>query len=1242
MMNDENNVIDTPFPESSENRVLTKHAIYDIKKQTELAIGGGMAVGLIGYPGSGKTSYLYSLQHGATSHASGQRKWCLKSWTSEGKGLTGRAGEQQPATKPNHFKIARICEVRRPSIPWVGQWPRKWKEGIGGRWKSLSIPEVAGELTKKIAEGQHGLDYQEVSEKYLQFLGRCDSILFLIGIDNIQTKNDLINPDLAISNAINGFQSIITKALSYRKDKHDIAVSILITKMDILKQHPSINRIILSSAKSQVYKLSLQRKYSWIQPHLLLSEPPDNKVQFEVNELASLNQAKGKLDFQQAIAADFLNCHAPTAAKLLGTFCNEPRVNVRFFLSKAYGADFKSAGVNIFPEITNIRSFMVYEPLEDALERSWTLRSNKRINRRLRSFLYLGIILLLVGPLLLGFLENSFHDSINQQMSLETITSNFTKIKLHPLFHLEQYFSQAKRVEQSQRLIELRQVLVQHSTPNDPEIIKIEDQAYALDPNAVVADISSVKYLRDIINKRGELLLVDYLKGTSQTAFSCNLTSAGVHSICDFLEKITKGNPPAGSDWLGFVARIMKVQKALFASPSDTFQIVCSDQRSALEHSLNRAVEKAKAINPTSFSNRTIDAAIFSGQILEAYELDDVANTQDRKVFKQAYSSPPDLLTGPIWVATPNGLSEDLAQQERLRAMDAWFATRQSIINAPTVGLSSNSTLEQLATALRECNSILQPVRQALFLALKFNRGTSQHDLVAGMESAIPLFNKLEQRDNIISTIQNRNISDLTAPSFRQDLLNSFPETFQSKVAWQKLSENCKDVQIDLTPLADIQKRIAIQLLTLRTEEQMKLGELKNAKICLDLRRDLGESGRTIVVDQSVLELIILIQKDPTDSKDFNNSIHLLVSSQDGLKKYCDICTRPLLGSKSVEKLLPIATTALAATMATNCDEIKQAWSKEIIEDLPSSQWSLMTSSELVSILNSFNQMGLSPTEALPKMLDDIQDQVINQNILDAQASNYKNKVKALWKASRKLDNNLDLGPISLSRLVIQLKLWFFENKNREQLNADLKGLRVLNFLSGVAVDSTSLKIIVDACIKHRDLIDKWNLLMVTPKQGARFWLSKTEWTWKDIERLPYFDHKRLVSLPNECDSSLHINYLGAKRLVDSVGLRLPTSEEFNAAWFNLDQSKIKLHPTASDLKITAALEKIGDISNEGIVGLEYGVSEWVSNGELKGHSNSFRDKTDLVSTDAILPKRYDLGFRPALDLFPKELQNFK
>ena len=752
-MNDENNVIHNTFPESSEIPVLSRNAIHDIKKETEQAIGGGMAVGLIGYPGSGKTSYLYSLQHGATSHASGQRKWCLKSWTAEGRGLTGRAGDKQPTTKSNHFKIATICEVRRPSFPWVGQWPRKWKEGIGGRWKNLSIPEVAGELTKKIAEGQHGLDY-EVSEKYLQFLGRCDSILFLIGIDNTPTSDGSINPDLAVSNAINGFQSIITKALSYRKDKHDVAVSILITKMDILKQHPSINMISLSSAKSQVYKLSLQRRYSWIQPHLQLSEPPDSKVQFEVNELASLNQAKGKLDFQQAIAADFLNCHAPTAAKLLGTFCNEPRVNVRFFLSKAYGADFKSAGVNIFPEITSIRSFMVYEPLEDALERSWTLRSNKRINRRLRRFLYLGLILLLAGPILLLFLENSFQDSVKQKMPLETIASNLKKIKLHPLFHLEQYFSQAKRVEQSQRLIELRQVLVQHSSPINPEVIKIEDQAYALDPNAVVVDGSSPKYLRDIISKRGELLLVDYLKGTIQTPFSCNLTSAGVHSICEFLDKFTKGNPPAGNDWPGFVVRINKVQKALVASANDSFQIVCSDHRSALEHSLEKVIKRAATINRASSPIPSIDSAIFSGQLLEAYEIDDFANNKGRNDLKQAYLSSQSLPTAPVWVETPIGLSEDLAQQERLRAMDDWFENRQSIINRITEVLKPGAGIIQLSTAIDECNKILKPVREIFLLALKSNQGTPQHDLILGMESANSLLKNFEQRDIAISKIQ--------------------------------------------------------------------------------------------------------------------------------------------------------------------------------------------------------------------------------------------------------------------------------------------------------------------------------------------------------------------------------------------------------------------------------------------------------------------------------------------------------
>lgn len=226
--------------------------------------------------------------------------------------------------------------------------------------------------------------------------------------------------------------------------------------------------------------------------------------------------------------------------------------------------------------------------------------------------------------------------------------------------------------------------------------------------------------------------------------------------------------------------------------------------------------------------------------------------------------------------------------------------------------------------------------------------------------------------------------------------LQPFQKKFQSKVSWQKLSSNCKEVQINFEKLALIQKRMGFYWILKRTEEQMKKGELVNAKVCLDLARDFGRGSQAVVVDESVLQLINLIQTTPPDLNNFKNSIQLLVSSQAGLIKFNEICTSLLLDSSSAEKLIPIAVTALAETTASNCDQIKNTWSKTVIDGLPSSRWSLMTSSELVSILKSFNQMGLSPTEALPKMLDDIQDQVINTNVLQAMSSDYKIKINAL------------------------------------------------------------------------------------------------------------------------------------------------------------------------------------------------------------------------------------------------------
>lgn len=227
------------------------------------------------------------------------------------------------------------------------------------------------------------------------------------------------------------------------------------------------------------------------------------------------------------------------------------------------------------------------------------------------------------------------------------------------------------------------------------------------------------------------------------------------------------------------------------------------------------------------------------------------------------------------------------------------------------------------------------------------------------------------------------------------------------------------------------------------------------------------------------------------------------------------------------------------------------------------------------------------------------------------------------------------MGPTSLPKLIGQLKNWFNLCKNGEQLKADPKGVRVIEFLSAVSGGSKKINTIVEACKKHRDLIVKWNLLKVTPnKIVSPFWLSKTEWTPKEINSfLP--DEKFQVHLINECDSSLHINYIQAKCFVEYVGLRLPTEIEFKSAYDRLDKQQITRNPKPAQLKQTAALDKVGDFSTDGIVGLELGVREYVLSGELMGKPNNPAPEGSLL-------KIWDLGVRPALDLYPMELNNLK
>ena len=467
-----------------------------IKKQLK-----GVGIGLVGYPNSGKTSYLYSLKVGAAAHARGDFKWELVETGPEFAELTGTASDRQIATPEGFFKIGRYCKIRRRLIQQLPIGPVSM----------LCVPEVSGEIPKAIAGGTVPPSWADTSERYLTYLGFCDVLMCLVGLDGGRdgANTTAMRPDAALASAFNGLERIVGETTRRRKSKSELGVTILVTKVDLLRDHPHLDVVSLPADQSSIAALVTKGKRAWLKETVFGAT--QDRVRFSVNALIGAKEAGGDLDLQEAIAADFLKCHAPRSAKLLAALCKRPGVSVRFYLSAPYGKKFKIQGADRMPTAEEIRPTMVFEPLVDALERAWAANAGRRLRGRLAAAAVFFLLLLLLGPLWLWKLEHAF-DATPASERWQALDGARSSIESHPLHWMEQGLSGDLRAEHASRLLELRKRMLMSEDAASPKVHALEDQILSLLPDAVIEQKNGRRmYLRDMKSYRDAAWLLNLL-----------------------------------------------------------------------------------------------------------------------------------------------------------------------------------------------------------------------------------------------------------------------------------------------------------------------------------------------------------------------------------------------------------------------------------------------------------------------------------------------------------------------------------------------------------------------------------------------------------------------------------------------------------------------------------------------------------------------------------------------------------
>lgn len=332
----------------------------------------GRSVALLGLPSSGKTSYLYALTH---TSARGRHRWIIGLHTKEFERLTGDPNERQEGTPVGEFRPARLFEMSRP---WLGALGLRRGPGPA---REVVIPEIAGETVERYALGRELKEAERTAVGKLKaYLHHSDEVLFLVGIDGAQGTGRLRpeSVEAAMLGSVKALRTVLKDMQDGRERDEPIFVSLLVTKRDRLRGTP-MDRVRLRSAESALARLARRPGFRWLASEGLVVDGGE-EVAFGINDVCGHARARHDLDVQEAAAADFLRCHAPRAAADLADLAAQPGISLRLLTIAPYGAQsLDASGAAVFPPVTKITPSLVFESLEDLVERRFRRQARTRI-----------------------------------------------------------------------------------------------------------------------------------------------------------------------------------------------------------------------------------------------------------------------------------------------------------------------------------------------------------------------------------------------------------------------------------------------------------------------------------------------------------------------------------------------------------------------------------------------------------------------------------------------------------------------------------------------------------------------------------------------------------------------------------------------------------------------------------------------------------------------------------------------
>lgn len=1254
------------------------------RQTSAVARGAVRRLGLIGFPNSGKTSWLYSLVYGHKHYrihrddagdAYGRRRWAMGGDEREFAAgvLRGTPEAPQQATESGVFRYSPFCQLKRLWIPGVPIGSRFW----------LEIPEISGETVRRIAEAGDVVGSEAASaEAYLDYLGSCETIVCFCGLDGDGVGPDgALSVDRALARPISGFGRLLTAALDRRKDKrHKIAVTVLLTKTDLLKRAATTDEVVLPRRSSSLGRIAADPRRSALAEELNASGSNDAQVRFRVNQLMRSKVAEGDLQIQECLAADFLRCHAPSAAQALAVLCGQEYLDVRFYLCAPYGKPSQNElGQGVFPSPDDLSPIMVYEPLENLLDRAWRARAGSRMLRRTLAAAILGFLLLVLGPLMLGKFESAFDRSISSAAPWRESESSLALVELHPLHHAEILVSESHRRSHAARLLDLRRRMLDGEVdPGDSRIVRIEREAFELHPDAPVEEFGVVQPLRAVVARRGRRALEEFLtiEGAPAPA-EVDLTGEEVVRIATSLAQIGPRNLSAAG-WADLWTRLQSLD-LIAPDAEEPIRVRASGNGELLRESLERLASLA-AVRRLLGDPDVMDSLPLQELAALAVSASrggdaDAVRAVDELLLKRL-SSRWEELVGSSAAESPRFAEFLDAAPEAIWLRDAYERHGREAISlwVDSIGRRVDAHVEEakregpegtvrpgLALAIESIDDM-----QRTMQSLDTERDRWIIDQVADDERE--MLSSLVRRQSLLDSLSG---SDALSPSLPESVRTQFATSDEEHLVVLS-GDDGRQVRVSFAGLAAFQRVVLGEILDSILLSRMRSGD-RTARIAFDsLRASQDPAAASSATDAALLltEGALLLTEElalPSPSETVIRGALARFASRPST-----IDPPETLGAggndrgqayeRAIVESLGRSTAfeRVAGWMAENADG---RLLRRILVDVPPEKWAELDAERIGSLFDSAVASGLDPILVGERLSSFLQTQALDQDGGSVLMRNTARQ-KLLQILERVMASP---GRQEVARVLGPTMRQLYERLESAKSKEDFTSggscgvvIELLEFLRAGGVRGPAFDEVLRLTTDHARKVTAWDLVIVAAPTRRPFWLGRFEWTRSDILDLrDTAEFKAAIKagdFPYGADGCLRRSgtaglgeqslYLTAgsqaKELVAAAGLRLPTRSEWREAFARPLNGNAAVPPSGKNVDKTdpKTLEALGDVQVDGVVGLRFGVREWVTDADgnptLIGGSNG-RPDLQAQLDNSVDPRTN--GIRAALDQLPKELE---